>query len=160
LQAQVTQALRTFAKQILATARQHVRQHPSLEQSFEHLDSITGVAQVTALVLLAELPLGRSARSVAAWAGVTPRQHESGTSILVRPKMCKQGCDYLRQTLYWPAITALRCSPHMKVFARRLEDAGLTKMQIVGAAMHKLLRWSVGVINSKKMFDPSLHASA
>jgi transposase len=159
LQAKVTQALKEFSKEILAAARQHVRQHPSLEQSFEQLDSIAGVAQVTALVLLAELPRGRPARSVAGWAGVTPRQCESGTSIHLRPKMCKQGSDYLRQALYWPAITALRCCPAMKAFGDRLQAAGLTKMQIIGAAMHKLLRWSVGVINSDKMFDPSFHVT-
>lgn len=158
-QAQVTEALRNFARKILQSARTHARQNPSLEQPVRCLESIQGVGPVTALILTAELPRGRAARSVAGWAGVTPRQFESGETVHKRPKLCKQGSDYVRRSLYWPAITALRFNPVMQAFARRLQQTGLNKMQIIGAAMHKLLRWAVGVIDSQKPFDPSLHAT-
>jgi transposase len=159
LQLQVTESLRNFAKKILQSARTHARQNPSLEQPVRCLESIKGVGPVTALILAAELPRGRAARSVAAWAGVTPRQFESGETVHKRPKLCKQGSDYVRRSLYWPAITALRFNPAMQAFAHRLQKAGLNQMQIIGAAMHKLLRWAVGVIDSQKPFDPSLHAT-
>lgn len=159
LQAELAQVLEEFAQKVLQRAREQARQHETLERTFQQLDSIPGIAQITALILTSELPRGRSARTVAGWAGVTPRQEESGTSVHRAPRLCKQGSEQVRRSLYWPAITALRCSPPMQAFARRLEAAGLNKMQIVGAAMHKLLRWSVGVMNSGKMFDPTLHAT-
>lgn len=159
LQEQLAQTLEEFAQNVLRRAREQTRQHENLERVFERLDSVPGIAQITALILLSELPRGHTARKVAGWAGVTPRQEESGTSLHRAPRLCKQGSQYVRRSLYWPAITALRCNPAMQAFAKRLEAAGLNKMQIVGAAMHKLLRWSVGVLNSGKMFDPSLHAS-
>lgn len=160
LQAQLAQLLEEFAQRVLERAGQHARQHPSLERPLQQLDSIPGIGEITALVLVAELPRGRSARSVAAWAGVTPRQCQSGTSVHRPPKMCKQGSDYVRHSLYWPAVTALRCCPAMRQLSQRLEGAGLNKMQIIGAAMHKLARWAAGVLNSDKMFDPSLHEPA
>lgn len=159
LLAQLTQSLQAFAQKVLQRARQQAQGHPSLERPFQLLDSIPGIATITALLLVAELPRGRSARTVAGWAGLTPRQHESGTSVHRPPKLCKQGSDYVRQAFYWPAITALRRCPAMQAFGARLQTQGLNKMQIIGAAMHKLLRWSVGVLNSDKPFDPSLHAT-
>jgi transposase len=158
LQAEITAALRDFAKKVLHSARAHACQHPSLERPMRCLETIKGIGPVTALILTAELPRQRAARSVAGWAGVTPRIFVSGETVHKRPKLCKQGSDFVRHSLYWPAITALRCNPAMQAFGNRLQQAGLNKMQIVGAVMHKLLRWAVGVINSEKPFDPSLHA--
>jgi transposase len=159
LQAEVTASLQQFAKQILQTAQAQARQHPSLAQPIRCLRSIKGIGPVTALTLTAELPRHRAARSVAGWAGVTPRQFVSGDTVYKRPKVCKQGSDYVRHVLYWPAITALRFNPAMQAFGQRLQQRGLNKLQIIGAAMHKLLRWAVGVINSEKSFDLSFHAT-
>jgi transposase len=160
LHSELTHWLKAFGKRVLAAARSHVRQHVSLLQTVTCLQSIPGIGELTALRLTSELPRGRSARSVAAWAGLTPRQHESGTSVHRRARLCKQGSDYIRTSLYWPAITALRCCPAMQAFAKRLQQAELEKMQIVAAAMHKLLRWAVGVLNSGKPFDPSFHVTS
>jgi len=159
LQAEIATALKEFARRVLKTARTHARQHATLAQPVECLESIPGIGPVTALVLTAELPRNHAARSVAGWVGVTPRHVESGQSIHRPPKLCKQGSDYVRHCLYWPAITALRCNPAIQCFARRLQAAGLNKMQIIGAAMHKLLRWAVGVMHSAKPFDPALHVT-
>ena len=160
LQAQLAQSLEEFAQRVLARASQHAQQHQSLKEPLERLDSVPGIGEITALVLVAELPRARAARTLAGWAGLTPGQFESGSSVHKRPKMCKQGSDYVRHSLYWPAITALRCCPAMQIFGRRLEAKGLNKMQVIGGAMHKLLRWAAGVINSREMFDLSRHMPA
>lgn len=157
LQAQLTRLLQDFARKVLQAAKTQAARHPSLSQPVKLLTGIKGIGEITALVLTAELPRGRSARSVAGWAGVTPRQYESGQSVHRRPKMSKQGNDYVRQALYWPSITALRCNPAMQPFAQRLAASGHNKMQIIGAAMHKLLRWAVAIIDTEKPFEPSFH---
>ena len=155
LQQEVTQMADQFAKRILKAAREHARRHVSLARPVENLQTIKGVGEISALTFVAELPRGRAARSVAAWAGVTPRPYESGASVRKRPKLCKQGSDYVRQSLYWPAVTALRCNPVMQEFARRLEKSGHNKMQRVGAAMHKLVRWASAIIHTGQPFDPA-----
>jgi transposase len=155
LQEQIAKTVKQFAQRILKAAREHARRHVSLARPVENLQTIKGVGEISALTFVAELPRGRAARSVAAWAGVTPRPYESGTSVRKRPKLCKQGSDYVRQSLYWPAVTALRCNPVMQEFARRLEKSGHNKMQRVGAAMHKLVRWASAIIHNGQPFDPA-----
>lgn len=157
LQEEMAGMLEECAKKILKAARQYAREHPQLQSEVRLLKSIPGIGELTALLLTSEIPRGCSARTVAGWAGVTPRQNESGTSLHSPARVCKQGSVYVRAALYWPAVTALRCSPAMQDFGARLAAAGLTNMQVVGAAMHKLLRWAVGVRNSGRDFDPSLH---
>src|SRR4029434_5553934 len=63
--------------------RQHVDKHPGLKQQSELLNSIPGIADTTAAKLLAEVPnikLYRSARQLAAFAGLVPRARQSGSS--------------------------------------------------------------------------------
>ena len=160
LQKEVAGLVSSFARKILQAARGHARAHETLRAPVACLKSIKGVGEVTALTLAAELPRGRSARSVANWAGLVPRHFESGQSVRQEPRLSKMGSDYVRRILYWPAITALRCNPAMRPFQERLRESGHCTMEIIGAAMHKVLRWAVGVLNSGVKFDPSLHVPA
>lgn len=159
LHAEIAASVKVLTHKVLKAAKNHVQRHGGLKQKIKCLESISGIGTITALTFVAELPVGRSARKVSAWAGVTPRHHESGKTVYKRPKLSKQGNDYVRHSLYWPAITALRFNPVMQTFAARLKAAGLNKMQVIGAAMHKLLRWSVGVMNSNTLFDPARHCN-
>lgn len=81
LLAEIATTLKEFARRVLKTARAHARQHATLARPVECLETIQGIGPVTALVLTAELPRNHAARSVAGWAGVTPRHFESGESV-------------------------------------------------------------------------------
>lgn len=94
--------------------REHINNHPGLKKQSALLDSIPGIAQTTAATLLAEIPdisQYRSARQVAAYAGLVPRERLLGTSVRGRTKLSKIGNARLRKALYFPAITALRSLP-------------------------------------------------
>jgi transposase len=94
--------------------RQHINNHPGLKRQSELLDSIPGIAETTAALLLSEITditQYRSARQVAAYAGLVPRERQSGSSLRGRARLSKIGNARLRKALYFPAITALRCSP-------------------------------------------------
>jgi hypothetical protein len=54
-----------------------------------------------------------------------------------------------------PAIVARRYNPLILAFCDRLLAKGKSKMAVVGAAMHKLLRQVFGVLKSQKPFDPN-----
>jgi transposase len=58
--------------------------------------------------------------------------------------------------LYFPALTVLRWSEPMKAWAEELRGRGKTKMQVVGAVMHKLVRIIFGVLKSGQPFNPEL----
>jgi transposase len=149
LDGQVAQVEQAIAKAVQA--------EPKLERQHALLDSIPGIGPLTAAALLGELDFSAypSARQVAAQAGLTPRQRQSGTSVHGKPRISKQGSSQLRRILYFPAITAIRYNPVLKVFAERLAERGKPKMAIVCAVMRKLLHLCYGVLKTGLAFDPN-----
>jgi transposase len=121
------------------------------------LYSIPGIAQTTAAAILAEITdftQYKSARQVAAYAGLVPRERVSGSSVRGRTRLSKIGNARLRRALYFPAITALRCSAFFQAWAKGLQERGKCKMSIIGAAMRKLIHLAYGVLKTGKPFDP------
>ena len=149
LEAQIT----AVRKQI----RAHIDQHPDLRTQRDLLTSIPGIGDATAALLLAELfnKAFASAREAAAFAGVVPKPHDSGTQQ-GRRVMCKVGPGRVRKSLYFPAIAAIRFNPSLQPLARRLRDAGKPPMVIIGAAMRKLIHLAFGVLKSGRAYDPEL----
>src|SRR5579859_3267574 len=146
--------------QIEQAIRAQVADDPALKHQSELVDSIPGIGPTTAAALLAEIDFGAypSARQVAAQAGLTPRQRQSGTSVHGRPRLSKQGASQLRKILYFPAIVAMRHNPVIRDFAGRLAERGKAKMTIVCACMRKLLHLVYGVLKTGLPFDPNYQA--
>ena len=143
--------------------RDHIGNHPGLKRQHDLLDSIPGVGETTAALLLAEIvdvTQYKSARQVAAYAGLVPRERRSGSSVRGRTRLSKIGNARLRKALYFPAITALRCSPFFKAWAEGLRERGKCKMSVIGAAMRKLVQLAYGVLKAGKPFDPEWLQSA
>lgn len=68
-------------KQTGEMVRQHINNHPDLKRQSDLLDSIPGVGETTTALLLAEtvnIKEYKSARQVAAYAGLAPREGRSG----------------------------------------------------------------------------------
>jgi transposase len=68
--------------------------------------------------------------------------------------LSKIGNARLRRALYFPAITALRCSPFFQAWAKGLQERGKCKMSVIGAVMRKLIHLAYGVLKTGKPFDP------
>lgn len=144
---------------LFAKIHAHIERHPRLKQERDQLDSIVGIGPNTAAIVLAELgdwQQFQSARQLAAYAGVTPRQHSSGSSVNGKTRLSKLGNQRLRRALFMPAMSLLRWSPQIKAWKAELLARNKTKFQIVGAVMHKLIRWIYGVLRSGTNFDPSI----
>lgn len=156
----VEQLLAHLAEQIKKTEQlihDHINNHPRLKEQSQLLDSIPGVGERTAAVLLGEVPnfsQYRSARQVAAFAGLVPRERQSGSSVRGRVRLSKIGNARLRKALYFPVITALRCSPFFQEWVKGLRDRGKSKMSVIGAAMRKLIHLAYGVLKTGQAFDP------
>lgn len=149
--------LNTQIKRTEKLIREHLNRHPRLKQQSELLDSIPGIAETTAALLLSEITditQYRSARQVAAYAGLVPRERQSGSSVRGRTRLSKIGNARLRRALYFPAITALRCSPFFQQWAEGLLKRGKSKMSVICAVMRKLVHLVYGVLKSKQPFDP------
>lgn len=141
--------------------REHIDQHPDLREKRDLLQSVPGIGEATAAQFLAFLtPNFKRAKQVAAFLGLNPELHESGSSVRGKARMSKTGDGRLRAALYMPAIVAMRHNPLIKEFSMRLLAAGKPKMLIVGAAMRKLVHIAFGVLHSGKPFDPKYAATA
>lgn len=155
--------LNTQIKRTEELIRKHIDKHPGLKRQSDLLDSIPGIAETTAALLLAEvtdITQYRSARQVAAYAGLVPRERQSGTSVRGRARLSKVGNARLRRALYFPAITALRCSPFFQAWAQGLRERGKCKLSVICAVMRKLAHLAYGVLKTGKPFDPEWLKSA
>lgn len=142
--------------------RDHIDNDPTLKSKHRLLDSIPGIGERTTAVLLAflaEPTRFENARQVAAFAGLDPRQHESGSSVRGKPRLSKVGHSFLRKALYMPAMVALYRTDWGKVFHERLAAKGKPPMLIIGAMMRKLVQVSYGVLKSGEVFQPELHGA-
>jgi transposase len=147
-------------KSLTKTIRDHIDSYPDLDNKRALLDSIPGLGERTIAVLLAFFGSPerfKNARQAAAFAGLDPRQHESGTSVKAKPRLSKIGHAFLRKAMYMPAMVALYKTSWGKLFRSRLEAAGKPPMLIIGAMMRKLVHVAFGVLMSGKLFDEKRH---
>jgi len=143
-------------KSVEGQIREHIDKHPTLKSDVDLLTSISGIANQTAVNLLAEISHlhdYKTSRQVIAYAGLSPRIKLSGTSVRGRPRLSKIGNPRIRKALYWPAITALKHNPTIRALGERLEQRGKHSLVVIAAAMRKLLALAFGVLKSGKPFD-------
>ena len=156
----IKRMIKTFENEIETlrkSIKEHIDDNPNLKEQDKLLQTIPGIGEKTSALLLGEIEFERysSARQVAAFAGVTPKKAESGTS-LKQTKLSKLGNGRIRKGLYFPAIVARQHNQTIKDFALRLEKNGKTSMPIVCASMRKLLHLAFGVLKHKQPFNPNL----
>ena len=141
--------------------RDHIDHSPDLKRQRDLLDSIPAIGEITAARLVSyDLLRFQNSRAVSAYAGVTPMQGRSGTSVHRQSRLSKIGDADLRRALYLPAVVAMRWNPVVRELADRLEKRGKCKMSIIGAGMHKLLCLAYGVLKSSLPFDPNYSRKA
>lgn len=149
-------------ERLINEIRRHIDRDPSLHDKQRLLDSIPGLGERTIAILLAfyaDPARFGNARRAAAFAGLDPRQHESGSSVKAKPRLSKVGHASLRKALYMPAMVALYKTDWGKRFRERLAAAGKPPMLIIGAMMRKLVHVAFGVLKSGKAFNPAMHGA-
>jgi transposase len=149
-------------ERLIQAIGEHIDRDPTLRDKQRLLDSIPGLGERTIAVLLAfyaQPTRFNHARQAVAFAGMDPRQHESGSSVKAKPHLSKMGHTFLRKALYMPAMVTLYKTAWGKRFRERLASAGKPPMLIIGAMMRKLIHVVFGVLKSGKPFDPTLHGA-
>lgn len=132
------------------------------KQQLDLLTSIPGVGWRTACQLLAELgDINRfaSPRKLVAFAGLTPAQFVSGSSVAKRSRITKLGSSHLRKLLYMPSLTAIRWNPVIREFFERLVARGKSRKAALVACMGKLLKIIHAVLTKLQPFRPHLPAA-
>ncbi len=132
-----------------------IEEDHELNEQVALLESIPGVGHKTAVAILSELPdikNFKNAKEVAAFAGLSSKRKESGTSVRERGSLCKRGSSALRKALFFPAIVAKQHNPILKSFSERLLKKGKNGMVIVSAIMRKFLHIIYGVLKNRQVF--------
>ena len=141
-----------MGKQALAL----IRSHTELQTAFQHVTSIKGIAQCSAISILGELlalPKDMTVREWVAHAGLDPRDFTSGTSVHRPVRISKVGNVNLRRALYMPALVAVSHEPHIKAFYEKRLSGGLDPLPALVAVMRKLLHSIHGMLRHDADFD-------
>jgi transposase len=134
-----------------------------LKEAYTNLQTIPGIGKITAITLLAEIPdinTFKNARQLAAYAGLTPSQKFSGSSVKGKPKLSKIGSRRLRKAMFFPALVAKKHNIYIKNFCKNLEKKGKHAFCIIGAAMRKLLQIVFVILKYNTVFDPNIANSS
>jgi transposase len=128
--------------------------NPIWKEQNDMLQSVKGVGEKTACVLIASLSeLGHvNRREIASLVGVAPFNEDSGKRKGHRH--IRGGRQDVRKCLYMAAFVATRCNPLIKEFHDRLMAQGKRKKVVIIACMRKLL-----TILNAKMKDYYAHTA-
>ena len=134
---------------------QHIDQHPDLLRDRRLLESIPGVGPVVSALMLAVIRSRSflSAAQCAAFLGLVPVQHESGSSVRGPSRLSKAGDATVRAKLYMAAVVAIQHNPDIKHQYERLLKKGKSKMSALGAAMRKLVHICFGVLKHQTAYQ-------
>lgn len=116
-----------------------IKSSPMWMEKADLLQSVPGVGPVFSATLLAELPeLGTlNRKSIAALIGVAPLNKDSGKLYGIR--VTWGGRASVRRVLYLSTMSAIRCNPTIKIFYKRLRNAGKKPKVAIVACMRKLI---------------------
>ena len=131
--------------------------HSGLREKKELLKTIPGIGDISATVLLTEtneFSTFTDPKQLAAYAGISPCQHESGSSIHKKITISKVGNSKIRSILYLSSLSCIRSNSPFKKFYERLRDKGKPAKVALIAVARKLLHIIFAIIKSGKAFDP------
>lgn len=166
IQEQILRLLAFIDEQIIIIEdhiQEHIQQHETMLHQQNRLVTIPGIGRLSAAKLLAEIQdikRFKNAAQLAAYAGVTPQNFSSGSSVHKKARMSKVGNIHIRKAIYMPTLVAKRYNPVVKTFSERLLENGKLKCVITGACMRKLLHIVFGVLKNDIPFDPNYAVSS
>ena len=129
---------------------------PHLKARFDILTSIPGLGEITALVLLIDMPeLGSmDAKHAASLAGLAPVTRQSGQW---RGKAFIQGGRAtLRQAIYMPALVAIRFNPPLKAKYDALRAAGKPAKLAITAIMRRIITTANALLRDNRKWTETM----
>lgn len=142
-------------RQLRQQAHQYIAAEVQLHRQYQLLLTVRGIAETSAMQILAELailPADRDVRQWVAYAGLDPVEYRSGESVRQPARLRKAGNRHLRQALYMPALSAIRWEPHLRGFFQHLVLRGKKKKQALLAVARKLLHAIYGMFRTNSPY--------
>jgi transposase len=124
----------------------------------KNISSVKGIGKRAAAMLIIftqGFKHTHSHRQLISFAGLSPTEYSSGTSIQGKPKICKRGGKPLRDVLYMCAMNAMKTNPACKALYERLRAKGKTGKQGLIAVCNKLLKQVFAVMKYGTLYQPN-----
>lgn len=118
--------------------------------------SVVGIGKrATAILIVATQGFRHTEtyQQLISYAGLSPKEYSSGSSIRGKVRICKQGGSLLRHTLYMCALNAKETNGACKELFDRLVAKGKNKKLAVIAVANKLLKQVFGMVKNECLFD-------
>lgn len=130
----------------------------AIKQDYENLQTIPGIASVSAIAIIAEVPANTlpNARALAAYAGLNPKHRISGSSVRGKTVISKIGSGNLRKILYFPAVVSSSVNKNFFAFKAKMKNKGKHNMVIIVALMRKLIHIIFAILKNKSSFSYDL----
>lgn len=126
-------------------------------EQLKNISSVKGIGKRAAAMLIVftqGFKTTQNHRQLISFAGLSPTEYSSGTSIQGKPKICKRGGKPLRDVLYMCAMNAMKTNPACKALYERLRARGKTGKQGLIAVCNKLLKQVFAVMKSGTLYQP------
>lgn len=147
-----------IAKQIKAIdqeIRRLIDSDPTFKQTLLLLLSVPGIGLPLAAHLLIHMQTTLDPKTLAAFIGICPIQHESGSSVFSTPTSRHYGPPVLRKLLY---LAACSVRTHQKQFQRyffRKVAEGKHKKLVLNNIQNKILKIACAVVRSQQPYIPN-----
>jgi transposase len=93
-------------------------------------------------------------RQLIALAGLSPREHTSGSSVRSRKGICKMGNGHLRNVLYMCSLSAIKHNKACKDLYERLKAKGKKSKVALIAVCNKLLKQAFAIATKGTIYQP------
>jgi transposase len=139
--------------------RQLLLSNHAWRRAVEHLNTVPSLGPVSIAALMAAthgFVRCQTPEQAAAFAGLAPHTHTSGTSVRGQASI-GGGHASLRRILYMCALSAIRYNPVLRDFYQHLLRNGKHKKVALCAVARKLVHIAWAVVVRDRDFDPHFH---
>lgn len=144
-----------IAKQLKAIdqeIRRLIDSDPTFKQTFLLLLSVPGIGLQLAAHLLILMQATLDPRVLAAFIGICPIKHESGTSVFSTPTSRHYGPPVLRKLLYLAACSVRSHKKQFQQYFFRKVAEGKHKKLVLNNIQNKLLKIACAVVRSQQLY--------
>jgi len=148
---QVAKAIKDIDKEI----RRLIESDPTFKQTLLLLLSVPGIGLQLAAHLLILMQETLDPRTLAAFIGICPLQHESGSSVYSAPTSRHYGPPTLRKLLYLAACSVRTHKKQFRQYFCRKVAEGKHKKLVLNNIQNKILKIACAVIRSNQPYIPN-----
>lgn len=148
---QIARQIKAIDKEI----RRLIDSNPTFKQTLLLLLSVPGIGLQLAAHLLIHMQTTLDPKVLAAFIGICPIQHESGSSVFSTPTSRHYGPTVLRKLLYLAACSVRTHKKQFQQYFFRKVAEGKHKKLVLNNIQNKILKIACAVVRSQQPYIPN-----